>query len=745
MNSNDEFPITHDVVLVGGGHSHVEVIRQFAMRPEPGVRVTLVSRDVHTPYSGMLPGLLAGHYSFDEAHINLHRFCHATGVRFVHAEVTGVDAEVGRLSIERRPSVAFDVVSFDTGSKPKTRGIDGVEYAIAVKPVDEFRRRWQQFEQTLSERNGTANITIVGAGAGGVELTLSLQSRLKKITQLDQQVAFTICTAGDDILVAHSPSVASRFRRVLKERGVEVITGERVKEITNASCVTETGRQISSDAVILVTGAQSADWYADSHLATDDRGFVLVHDTLQSTSHDNVFASGDCASLRSHSLPKAGVYAVRQGAVLAENLRARARGVELQDFDPQARILALISTGDHYAVASRGAFSVEGGWVWRWKNWIDRRWMERYQNFEMKGAVPTLDPPASQEDGIGTTAMRCGGCGAKVPASTLRTVLSRIATSNYVGESVSIGLEQADDAAVIDVPAGSQLVQSVDHFRSFIDDPWRFALITTNHCLNDLFAMGAKPSSALATVIVPHGAAGPVAAELEALLRGAIDGLKSVDATLVGGHSAEGCELSFGLTVNGLIGAGQALGKNGWQDGDRLILNKALGSGVILAADMRAHAPFEVVEAALQNMQLSNANAVDVYRRHNVSACTDVTGFGVYGHAMEMAKASRIGARLDLGRLPLLSGVAELIEQGFESTLAPSNRSLLDGAGVVVDGKSSARYDILFDPQTAGGLLAAVPASMAQSCIEQLQDAGYSDAVEIGHVSNAITAVELVE
>jgi len=733
----DNYAFTHDIVLVGGGHSHVEVIRQFAMRPETGVRLTLISRDSHTPYSGMLPGLLAGHYSFEEAHIDLHRLCRATGIRFIHSPVTGVDLQQRQLTLSDRPPIRFDAVCFDTGSSPPTSGFAGsASGSIAVKPVDVFQRRWSQFEDSVRGK-ANANVCIVGAGAGGVELALSIQHRLQTSKTHDSKFSFTICTSGNEILLSHQPAVRRQFRKILSEREIKVVTDTRIVSIDEGDCLSADGTRLSADVAILVTGAKAAEWYASSGLTLDRKGFVQVTDTLQSVSHDYVFASGDCASMLSHDLPKAGVYAVRQGPLLADNLRAWVRGSKLKSYNPQAHILALISTGDDYAVASRGPLCVAGHWVWRWKDHIDRRWMQRYQQFEMDAPAP-----GSKSEADASEQMRCGGCGAKVPANILRDVLARIADSNPAGEGVSLGVTDADDAAVIDVPADQLLVQSVDHFRSFIDDPYRFAAITTNHCLNDLFAMGAKPTSALATAIVPYGDPGPVGADLEALLRGALKSLTEAGATLVGGHSAEGAELSFGLTVNGLASPNTILKKGGCKNGDVLVLCKALGTGIILAADMRARADATVVEEALQCMELSNARASEIFVAHEARACTDITGFGLYGHALEMIRASGIGARIDLSAVPLLRGVAELMQAGFASTLAPSNRAQVPELrfGAI---KVLSNSDILFDPQTAGGLLAAIPNTRLDACVSDLKNAGYMDAVAIGQITDSLSDVEI--
>ncbi len=467
-------------------------------------------------------------------------------------------------------------------------------------------------------------------------------------------------------------------------------------------------------------------------LALDERGFIAVNECLQSTSHRFVFAAGDVAALASRRLPKSGVFAVREGPPLARNLRRACRGEPMQRYRPQRHHLALISTGDKYAVASRGRWSAEGAWVWRLKDYIDRRWMRMYQQLDSMGAMA---PP---RNGAAEMDMRCGGCGAKVGSELLARVLRRLQPE--LRSDVLVGLDPADDAAVVTLSGNQLLVQSVDFFRAFIDDPYLFGRIAANHCLGDLYAMGAAPQTALAIVTLPHGAEAKVEADLYQLLAGATETLKEAGAALIGGHTGEGAELAFGLTVNGTAVPERLWRKSGLKTGDALILTKPLGTGALFAADMRGKARGIWIEGALELMLISSRSAAETLQRHGARACTDVTGFGLAGHLLEMLRASQMSAELSVKSVPALEGSLELLAQGFASSLAPQNLAHgtnVDGGGVQPGNPLIA---LLYDPQTAGGLLAGVPAENLETCLTELRANGAPQAACIGSVTAIVKA-----
>lgn len=749
--NRQQTPIVKDLVLVGGGHSHVTVLKRFGMQPVPGVRLTVICRDVHTPYSGMLPGFIAGHYTYDDVHIDLGPLSRFAGARFYHDEVIGLDLVNRTLRCRHRPDVPYDVLSINTGSTPGLAQVPGAEQVVVpVKPISNFVQRWEQLVTRVLAAPDIVRIGVVGAGAGGVELTLAMQFRLRHLLQQAgraNSLEYHLFSGSDTILPTHNQRVQAKFRRVLAARGVQVHEGCRVVDVSKEGLRCANGSVHWLDEILWVTDASAPAWLAEAGLAVDDHGFVEVNAALQSISHPDVFAAGDVAAVIPYPREKSGVFAVRQGRPLADNLRRALLGRAPQPFVPQKKWLALISTGDKYAISSRGNWSVEGRWVWRWKDWIDRRFMRKYNELPAMTSTEKLDLPqglAGQDvlKELSTLAMRCGGCGAKVGATVLQRVLTQLQPIER--DDVLIGLNHPDDAAVVAVPAGKVMVHTVDFFRAIVDDPYVFGKIAANHSLGDIFAMGAEAQSALAIATVPYGIETKIEDLLAQMLLGAEEVLHEAGAVLVGGHSSEGAELSLGFAINGLVDPQHTLRKSGMQPGDRLILTKALGTGTLFAADMRQRAKGRWITAALASMLQSNRAGAQCLRCYQATACTDVTGFGLLGHLVEMTKASGVDVALDLSQLPVLDGAPETIGAGLLSSLQPQNVRLRRAIRNFDAAVTAPLYPLLFDPQTAGGLLASVPAERAEACLTALKTHGYDRAAIIGTVQAQTDHLEAI-
>jgi selenide, water dikinase len=357
-----------DLVLVGGGHAHVHVLQSFGKRPVPGVQVTLVARDVRTPYSGMLPGFVAGHYGFDDCHIDLARLANRTAANLVHAEAVGLD-RIGRLVLLKDKSpLSYDVLSLDVGASPDLGAIPGAaEHAAPVKPIAEFGQRWLAF---LDEAREPQRIVVIGGGAGGVELALAIAHR---------RVARSVTIATrDEVLAGHAAAAQRKMRGILARRRIRLIERNAARSIEAGRVALASEEDLPADAVFVVTEASAPRWLADTGLTLDSKGFVALAATLR-TSDPAIFGAGDCATVLKHPRPKSGVFAVRQGPPLSENLRRVLAGENPKPFVPQSRYLALIGTGDGRALATRGNWAIEGAWVWRWKDFIDRRWMAAYR------------------------------------------------------------------------------------------------------------------------------------------------------------------------------------------------------------------------------------------------------------------------------------------------------------------------------------------------------------------------------
>ena len=693
-------PIATDIVLLGAGHAHVEVLRLAAMRPVPGLRYTLVTREAETPYSGMLPGLLRGELAHDDAHIDCARLAAASGARLILAEATGLDLAARQVGFATRPKLPYDLLSIDVGGMPVVPGPGGLK----VKPIGRFLDRLAALESRLA---GNPRLAVVGGGAAGVELAIALALRLAGRARI-------VLVAGDgEPLAAAPPAVRRAVARGLAAAGVERRDGVRAGGFADGRLALSDGSTIEVMDALWATGIEGPAFLAAAGLDCDDSGCVRVAATLRSLSHPQVFAAGDCAALAGAARPKAGVWAVRAGAPLAENLRRAAAGLALRPWRPQQDALAIIGLGQGRAVAWRGGLAWEGRLAAWWKARIDRRWMAMYQ---------ALRPMAMDPDDA-----RCGGCGAKLGPAALSAALAGLAPAPRA--DVPLGLDAADDAAVTLPPPGMAVVQSVDFFRAFLDDPYLFGRVAAAHALSDIFAMGAAPWTAMAVATIPFMRGRKMQDELAAMMRGASELLAAEGCALVGGHSGEGAEAGLGFAVTGLADPAAIWRKSGLRPGDALVLTKPLGTGIVLAAAMRGEARAAWLAAALDSMGRSNGVAARVLRAHGVSACTDVTGFGLGGHLGEMLRAS--GCAAVLGELPALPGARALAEAGIASSMAPENLAVLDlPAGPA--------RDLLVDPQTSGGLLAGL--ADGDGCVAALRAAGVEAAV-VGRVIGGVAGV----
>lgn len=716
-------PTKTDLVLLGGGHAHVQVLRSLGMKPEPGVRVTLITKDLEAPYSGMLPGYVAGHYTHDDIHMDAMKLADFANARFIHGEAIGIDRQNKRVLLRDRPPLAYDLLSIDIGIRPDTSGIEGAGYAIPVKPVASFAARWDDVQRRALTQDGPRIITVIGGGAAGFELILAMAHRLRTLAAgagIDEK-AFTFqLVCAPSLLPSHNARARSLAIQALARRDVKLFEGSRVVEIADGFIRLASGTQIPSHATLITTKAAPTTWFAQSGLPCTSNGFLALRPTLQLSDDDDIFAAGDCATVLDFPRPKAGVFAVRQGPPLTENLRKRAQGEAPIPFRPQSDFLTIMAFGDKSAIAARGPFAVAGKWVWRWKDRIDREFMEKFQN------LPDMSAGAIAPD-----EMRCGGCAAKVGPKPLADALARLAPAI---PNPQIDARNPDDAAILDDGGPTLHVESVDYFRAFWNDPYLFGAVAANHAMNDIFAMGGSPGHALAICTIPNGARRAVAEDLFQLLSGARSRFDAEGATLAGGHSSEGPELAAGFFVSGHVDRAKLQRKSGLNPGDKLILTKPLGTGILFAAQMRGLARATDIAKAFESMLRSNARVSQILIDHGATAMTDVTGFGLGGHAAEMLAASAMSAELNFAGLPLYSAVRELADSGIASTLLPENRDLpisIEWPG----GSNEPSAAILFDPQTSGGLLAGIPPDRVAACLAALRAGPAPDARMIGTVA----------
>lgn len=680
------------------------------MKALPGVRVTLIDPAPAAAYSGMLPGFVAGHYSQDTLEIDLVRLARWAGARFIQGAVQDIDRAHKSLVVPGRAPIAYDIASLDVGITSVMPDLPGFSsHAVPAKPLGPFAQRWSAF------RSGTghARIAVIGAGVAGVELALAMAHAMKSA---GRSATITLVDKGG-ALTAVRKSTAAILRRELTTSGILLSENKEPIRINPETVLFADGSTLNADLVVGAAGAQPHSWLGQTGL-TDDAGFIAVNPYLQSAD-PAIFAVGDCAAMIETPRPKAGVYAVRQAPVLLHNVRAALSETGgLRCYTPQKDYLKLISLGAKNAVGERLGIPLQGPWVWRWKDRIDQRFMDKLS--ELPTPLPPTRPwPRAAGDTDLSTPL-CGGCGAKVGAPALQNAIKGVVPA------------AGDDAAILQTGRATQVI-STDHLRALVEDPAMLARIAAIHALGDIWAMGARAQAATSTIILPRQSERLAERAVAEILATAQDVFATEGASVVGGHTTFGTELTIGFTVTGLCET-TPITVAGAKPGDTLILTKPIGTGVIMAADMAARARGWDVSAALTAMTQSQNAAARILAGAN--AMTDVTGFGLAGHLNAVCRASDTGAELVLDAIPVLPGAMALAQAKIRSSLFAQNRRVMG------DLPQDPRIDLLFDPQTCGGLLAAVSAPAKPLCAA-LREAGFAASI-IGTITDIPGQIDIV-
>jgi selenide, water dikinase len=699
-------PLTRDIVLIGGGHTHALVLRSFAMKPILGARLTLINPGPTAPYSGMLPGHIAGHYARQTLDMDLVRLARAAGARLVLDHAVGIDRSERRIVLGTRPAVSYDLASIDIGITSDLPDLQGFEtFAVPAKPLGPMAERWEA--HVALENPGP--VVILGGGVAGLELAMACAHRLNGRTQV------TVVDRGSFV-----QELSRKTRKILLDalakNAVKLRPNCQITEIAQDHVVLGDGTTIPANLVIGAAGAKAQLWLGDTGLELEN-GFVRVDASLRSSDPD-IFAAGDCAHMVAHPRPKAGVFAVRQAPVLADNLRAALTKAPFKTYKPQKDYLKLISLGGKKAVADKSGFRVVGSVLWKLKDKIDRDFMAKFE--DLPNMRKPLVPPGTIHASIEalSAAPLCGGCGAKVGSDDLDAALAVLPPPRR-DDVLSVA---GDDAALLKIENGVQVI-STDHLRAVTDDPWMMARIALVHALGDVWAMGAKPQAVLSSVILPQMSPRMQRETLREITSAVAEILSLIGADLVGGHTTQGSELTLGFTVTGTTANPITLA--GAAPRDVLVLTRPLGTGVLLAAEMQRRADGRDIAALLEAMaqpQMDAANALAPMAK----AMTDVTGFSLMGHLKRMCEASGTGAEISLDAIPIYKGALDAAEAGVRSSLYPANRAPFGDIST-----ENPKAELLFDPQTCGGLLAAV----SKSKLDELTKT-YPGAVLIGRVTD---------
>jgi pyridine nucleotide-disulfide oxidoreductase family protein len=366
------------LVLLGGGHAHVHVVKTLILDPLPNTQVTLVSPFARQVYSGMLPGWIAGHYGIDECVIPLNPLANAANLHFRETSCIGLDPAGKRVRLADGKQLEYDLLSIDTGSVVHPDALPGArENAILVRPIETFIHAIGMLIESAQTR--TLAVTVVGGGAAGAEIALALQYRLARSPHAHR---FTIVAGNAGMLPDQPASVRGAVLEALRRAEISIVNASAAAidgDDDARYVVTDGGTRIRSDAPIVAIGSMAPRWPRQAGLAVDEGGCIRTIATMQSESNRNIFAVGDIASMTGHPRPKSGVFAVRAGPPLATNLRRALAGQSPRTHVPQRTALYLIATGGKRGIMSWGPFGLAGGWVWRWKDRIDRRFVASYR------------------------------------------------------------------------------------------------------------------------------------------------------------------------------------------------------------------------------------------------------------------------------------------------------------------------------------------------------------------------------
>nr|YP_002049127.1 hypothetical protein PCC_0479 [Paulinella chromatophora]ACB42917.1 hypothetical protein PCC_0479 [Paulinella chromatophora] len=776
------------LILAGGGHSHILVLRYWSMQPakRPEGLITLVSRHSTSIYSGMIPGLISHIYKRSECEIDLRKLCRLAKVSFIRAEITGLNIVTRELRLISetflRPCIRWDLLSLDIGTesisikisntinryidtrKSNLKTVENLSYLeskklnpdlLPIKPIG-FFLDW------LDKRITKTNAIVIGGGAAGVEVALALKYRWRnRVIQLR-----VLPIPGTDPKSSFKPSlnlgtaVANNIAiNHIKEAGIELL------DISSPI-----SPNVFEWIIIVCAGSKVPQWLAKSGLPTGDQDRIITNIDLEVKGHPGIFASGDCGIIAISPRPASGVWAVRSSSILANNLYCAFYKKALKNWYPHNRSLQLLGQGKRNALAIWGPFAFSPNrFLWRLKEIIDRRFIRYFAL--MKSMQPQIS--TAKNNYITNSTMACRGCAAKLPSGTLESALRRLNGSRYINlDRINTNVTAEDAHVVTRTRMGSILLQSVDGFPALISDPWLNGRLTTLHACSDLWACGADVRSLQALVTLPKNNSSLQEELLFQTLEGIISVINSTGGKLIGGHTLENRDnslanhkiltnnhltpisedLQVSLIINGQCPKDCFWPKGGFKHEDSLILSHPIGTGALFAAAMVNAAKPDWIDSAIEGMQQNQSSIVEILAHYSVNAATDITGFGLLGHLGEMLKASNpadlwerkiseLVVNLDYLSIQTFPGVNELIKCGFTSTLALPNRiywQLIEQGMIKISLPNSVSIDsfleVLIDPQTCGPILISLPKTEAQHALVDLHANGFKNAKIIGKV-----------
>ena len=722
----EEIPITNDLVLIGGGHSHLSVLMKLSKRPINGNRITLITNEIDTPYSGMIPGYIEGIYSWRDSHIDLYRLCLKLNVRFIHAEVERVSAYEKEIYFKDRPKIKFDVLSINTGIQSNNREIKGAaKYCLPVKPISKLANNF------LNKITNFKSIAFIGGGAGSVELALAIK---KRFLNINQDIKITIITGKRGLLSTFPQKTKLTSLKTLEKFKIDIIEYKRVLEVKPKQIILSDKSMLKIDKAILSTNSMTPKWLAKSDILLTKDNYILVNKSFQ-TNYKYVFASGDVIDFNNQNLKKAGVFAVRSGKPLAINIKQFILGKKLVEYKFNKNYLALIGTSKRSAIATKYNLTFNSRFFFYLKKYIDQNFIKKFSDFRIRKKF-TLD--ALKTDVLNifvkhkekitdkNDIMQCKGCAAKVPLNALKQALPKDIVST------------SEDA--VSVPGHPELYQTVDMISSIITDPFLLGKIAANHSISDMVSVNSKITSAMMILQLPLSKTEINSRDLEQVLLGANEIFKTIDCPLIGGHTMIGKDKDpiIGFSILGQKQKKIKIMKNRRKikTKDLLILTEKIGSGLIFAGInnylIDSHFQIDVIKQMIKG----NLNFGKISNHLNILSMTDITGFGLANHLLNLIKRdnSKTGLTIYPNKIPLFEGVNECINKNIKSSLFESNYDIAQ-KDIIYKRDKSKIDNIIYDPQTVGGIAFIIPQEEKYKHFKVLKENNIKF-TEIGFVNN---------
>ena len=678
-----------DIILVGAGHANIEVLRAFANKPLHGYRITLISDKSMAIYSGMVPGYIAGRYSLEEICIDLVKLSYRLNFRLIIAKVQNISALKKLIYLDKRPAISFDYLSINLGIMSKTSSIEGAKkYAISLKPISQIETKLSKITRIKSSTINKS-IVLIGAGAAGTEVSLALRERFRKENYFPK--IFILSNHGG-VLKGYNKKAQNIMLMSLKKNNIQLITDVSVNKIYRNRVIYNRNKVITNTFVILSTSAAPLKLFSKTDLKLSEKGFIQVDSYLKCIGRNNIFAAGDNADILGKSLDKAGVYAVRQGRILARNIRRSILNKKLRAYVPQKSYLSLIGISKDLALGAKLGFAIKSNLIWKIKEYIDRNFIRRYSlnNLNLNNEFIDSEDPYDHD-------MQCDGCGSKLPVRILNKIFK---------DNITKGSYDADK-----IPTSNNLYQSIDAISSIVQDPYILGKIAAKHALNDIYASCCKPIAAQMLISLPPSKIRINERDLYQISQGALSMLKKNNCKLNGGHSfnSNNDQTLVGFSV---IGRKIPLKKISSNKKSDIILTGKIGSAACMSGIKQNLLSGSYYEELLEDMQKNDKEISSVISNYNIRSITDISGYGLAIHLYNLLLRDKKlpGFLIDLDKIPLYEGAKVAFRNKIFSSLAASNKKFIDKK-LIIKNKKQNILPLLYDPQTSGGFILIAPKS----------------------------------